>query len=51
MMAKKLCKLAKKDRLKKIAEAAREGNYICKKCGRTAAEKKRLCKAIAVEEL
>ena len=50
-MAKKLCKLAKKDKLKQIAEAAAEGNYICKKCGRTATEKKSLCNAVAAKEL
>jgi hypothetical protein len=50
-MAKKLCKLAKKDKLEKIAEAAREGTYICKKCGRTASDKKYLCKSVAVEDL
>lgn len=50
-MAKKLCKLAKKDDLKAIAEAAREGLYICKKCGRTASDEKYLCESVAVEEL
>jgi len=50
-MAKKLCKLAKKGELKEIAEAAREGKYICKKCGRTASDKKRLCSAVAVNDL
>ncbi len=50
-MAKKLCKLAKNDRLDKIAERARSGDYICSKCGRTASKKKYLCKAVAVEDL
>lgn len=50
-MAKKLCKLAKKGELKEIAEAARDGKYICKKCGRTASDKKSLCSAVAVDEL
>lgn len=51
LMAKKLCKLAKKDDLAKIAQRAREGTFICSKCGRTASEKKYLCNAVAVEEL
>lgn len=50
-MAKKLCKLAKRDDLKAIAESAREGKYICRKCGRTASDRAYLCKAVAVEEL
>ena len=50
-MAKKLCKLAKKDKLDKIAEAARTGEYICKKCARTASDKKHLCNAVAVDDL
>jgi hypothetical protein len=50
-MAKKLCKLAKKDDLKAIAEAAQEGTYICTKCARTASDKKSLCSAVKVDEL
>ncbi|MGI5819677.1 MAG: hypothetical protein ACOX9R_16460 [Armatimonadota bacterium] len=50
-MAKKLCTLAKKDNLKKIAEAAREGKFICAKCGRTASDRKYLCSAVSVDDL
>lgn len=50
-MAKKLCKLADKDKLAKIAELARKGDYICAKCGRTASDSKNLCKSVSVDEL
>ncbi|NLO07283.1 MAG: hypothetical protein GX131_15755 [candidate division WS1 bacterium] len=50
-MAKKLCKLAKKLELKEIAAAARSGDFICSKCGRTASDKKSLCRPVGVEEL
>ena len=51
LMAKKLCKLASDDKLAEIAERARNGDFICTKCGRTASKKKYLCKAVPVEEL
>ena len=50
-VAKALCKLAKKGELKQIAEAARVARFICKKCGRTAEDRKSLCSPVPVEEL
>jgi len=50
-VAKALCKLAKKGELKQIAEAARTARFICKKCGRTAEDRKSLCSPVPVEEL
>lgn len=50
-VGKTLCKLAKKGELKEIAEAARTARFICKKCGRTAEDRKSLCSPVPVEEL
>lgn len=47
-MAEKICKLAKKGLHKndpeKFIALAKEGRYLCASCGRTAAQKKTLCK-------
>jgi len=43
-VAKKLCKLAKKDKLEQIAALALNPRFICAKCARTAANSENLCK-------
>jgi len=43
-MARKLCKLAKKDKLDEIAALALNPRFICARCGRTAANSENLCK-------
>jgi hypothetical protein len=48
-MPKKMCKLAKKDKLKKTARRAADPRYICKKCLRVAHKKKHLCKPRELE--
>jgi len=43
-MARKMCKIAEKGKLKKTAELARDPKFICAKCCRVAADKQHLCK-------
>ena len=42
--SKHLCKLFRKRKIKKIAELAKGANYVCRKCGRAAADRDNLCK-------
>lgn len=42
-VAKKLCKLAKKEKFDEIGALARTGRFICHKCGRTAQNSENLC--------
>ncbi|MGD9497413.1 MAG: hypothetical protein AB7Y46_14025 [Armatimonadota bacterium] len=42
-MAKKLCKLAKKEKFEEIGALAQNARFICHKCGRTAANSQNLC--------
>lgn len=48
LLDKKMCKAAKKEILSEYPQAyaslMKNAEYICKKCGRAAAEKKNLCK-------
>ncbi len=48
MAAKKLCSLVKsgilKDDLRAYQELLRDAQHVCKKCGRSAAKSKCLCK-------
>ncbi len=50
-MAKKMCKLTKKDRPAKIAELSGRARYVCTNCGRTADSAENLCEAVAFEDL
>ncbi len=43
-VAKKLCKLAKKEKFDQIGALALNARFICAKCGRTAAWSENLCK-------
>jgi len=43
-MARKMCKLAEKGRIKKAAELARDARFMCGKCARVAADEKHLYK-------
>jgi hypothetical protein len=43
-MAKKMCKLAEKGKIKKAAGLAKDAKFICTKCCRVAADKQHLCK-------
>ena len=43
-MARKMCKLAEKGKIKKAAELAKGAKFICTKCARAAADKEHLCK-------
>jgi transposase-like protein len=42
-IAKKLCKLAKKEKFDEIGALARTARFICHKCGRTAENSENLC--------
>ena len=47
-MNKTLCKWGKKkieENFKEVTDIVTNSKYICKKCGRTASDKKYLCKA------
>lgn len=44
-MAKTMCELAKKGKMKKAAKRARDARFICTKCARAAADARHLCKA------
>lgn len=44
-MAKKMCELARKGRIKKAAKLARGARFLCTKCARAAADAEHLCKA------
>ena len=39
-----LCKLVKRDELQLVRKLVVDAEFICKKCGRVAREKKNLCK-------
>lgn len=43
LMPKQMCKLSKKEYLKKQKSGS---DYFCKKCGREANKQKKLCKAV-----
>ncbi|MEM9826230.1 MAG: hypothetical protein AAF958_06560 [Planctomycetota bacterium] len=52
MSNKTLCKLKDKElrlRVVVIAEGWDRANFLCRKCGRVAADKKWLCKAMAMK--
>jgi hypothetical protein len=44
MGKKTLCVLIKKGKLERVAQEVRDPKFICRKCGRAAKSKKRLCK-------
>lgn len=43
-MAKKMCELARKGKIGKAAERARDARFLCTKCARAAADERHLCK-------
>jgi rubrerythrin len=55
MSDKKLCKIIEKKEIEekkefeKYIELVKNGNYICKKCGRVAVNKGNLCKPEKIE--
>jgi hypothetical protein len=52
-MSKTLCEYSAKqiqDKLEKLSEIVAVSNYICKKCARSASEKKYLCKGIQLHK-
>lgn len=53
-MSKKLCKLVKDDILeddfKTYVKYVRKPHYVCKKCGRAAADEDMLCKPQKIKE-
>jgi hypothetical protein len=44
MGKKTLCVLIKKGKLKRVAKEVQDPRFICRKCGRAARSKKRLCR-------
>lgn len=48
-MSKKICKICKKELTKKdleeFLETIKDAEFFCKKCGRVAKEKSKLCKS------
>ena len=42
--AKRLCKLVSKGKIDEVAKLAKDAKYICKNCGRSAADSANLCK-------
>ncbi|MCC9643754.1 hypothetical protein LOC71_15820 [Rhodopirellula sp. JC740] len=51
---KSICKWDKStlaDALPLLADQIRHAEYVCRKCGRSAAEKKLLCKAVRMDSL
>ena len=43
---KKLCKLAGKGDIDALAALAKDGKFICGKCGRVSSRKKTICKPV-----
>ena len=53
-LKKSICKLDRKELQKwlpVIAAGAREGRFICRKCGRIAVGKKMLCKPTSIQSV